>query len=194
MTPWCFLLLALMALLGCDQPSSGDTGNADKGNSAQPAGTAKLQPADVRLKIVDGPGYQAAVDAHQGKVVLVDYWATWCEPCKENFPHIVQLHRQHGDQGLVVLSLSLDHPDEEPIVRAFLAEQQATFDHLLSQFGNSDQSVSAYSYKGAVPLYKLYDRTGALRFHFTQFPEDYENGQDFEELDERVAELLAEKP
>jgi thiol-disulfide isomerase/thioredoxin len=189
---------ALLTLAGCGQPSSGGTSAS---GSTNPPGadqlavkSAALKPADVNLKVVDGPAHQAAIDAHKGKVVLVDYWATWCDPCKEKFPHIVQLHRDHGGQGLAVLSLSLDYPADEASVREFLASQDATFEHMLSKFGNSEDSVTTFKYKGAVPLYKLYDRKGELKYHFTQFPEDYENGQPIEDLDKRVAELLAEAP
>jgi thiol-disulfide isomerase/thioredoxin len=70
----------------------------------------------------------------KAKLTMVDAWATWCAPCKENFPHVVQMHRKYADQGLAVVSLSLDDPSQ-PQARAealkFLQRQKATFTNFL---------------------------------------------------------------
>src|SRR5215207_11502461 len=50
------------------------------------------------------------VRAHKGKVVVVDFWADYCAPCKKAFPHLVQLHQKHARDGLVVISVNLDDP------------------------------------------------------------------------------------
>ena len=60
---------------------------------ARPVASAPV--TEVKLDVVDGDGYPAALDEQHGNVVLVDFWATWCEPCTKNFPHIVELHHKH---------------------------------------------------------------------------------------------------
>jgi len=194
--------LLLFAVVGCDGPAD-DTGTNRKdgadgevgaetpaGNEEQPA----LAPDDIKLKVVDGEQYRAVLKQHAGKVLLVDYWALWCPPCKEKFPHIVELHEKHADQGLAVVSLSIDFPEDEPQVREFLAAQGAEFQNLLSKFGASTKSAEAYDFDGGVPLYKLYDRAGNLRYQFSGAPETLENGEPIENLDKRVHELLAKMP
>jgi thiol-disulfide isomerase/thioredoxin len=144
----------------------------------------------ITLRDVDGDGFRAAVAAHPGKVVLVDMWATWCAPCLEKFPYIVELHRSHRDKGLVVISLSVDEPDARDAVLKFLTEQQAEFDNLLGTYGVGTEAIDAFEYGGDVPFYKLYDRKGTLRH---QFSRDARDGiEPLENLDQRLAELLAE--
>lgn len=192
-------LLWLVALLlstaaGCERGSvvtDGDSSSSPPA-AAQQTPSNTLAPEDVKLTTVDGAAFRDAIAGHKGKVVLVDYWATWCDPCRENFPHIVDLHEQHVGDGLAVVSISTDDPEEEPQVRKFLAEQSATFENLLSEFGNGTKSADELDFDGGVPLYKLFDRQGKLRYQFSQFPEELENGQRMENVDERVKELLAE--
>ena len=151
----------------------------------------KLQ--DVKLQVVDAEGYRKVLEKHRGKVILVDFWATWCLPCLKHFPHTVELNRRFSDQGLAVISLSIDDSVEKKTVREFLAMQGATFDNLLSKFGTGTESLEAFNMRGGVPLFKLYDRQGKLRYQFGGAPEDLEGGQPIDQIDRRVEELLKEK-
>ena len=98
--------------------------------------------------------------------MLVDYWATWCEPCKELFPHTVALHHELAGQDLAVVSVSLDDADDEPEVLKFLAAQEATFENLRAETGASQQSAMGFEIDNGIPLMRLYDRTGKLRRTF----------------------------
>jgi len=61
----------------------------------------------------------------KGKVVLVDFWATWCQPCRRSIPHLIDLHEKYKDQGLEVVGMSLDNgPD---VVRPFVKQQAITY-------------------------------------------------------------------
>ena len=115
----------------------------------------------ISLAVIDKAGYDAALARHRGHVVLVDFWATWCGPCKEQFPHTVDLQRQFKEQGLDCISLSCDDPDEKESVLAFLRQHQATFENLLGSEGMEMVDVLEVN-NGALPHYRLYDREGKL--------------------------------
>jgi thiol-disulfide isomerase/thioredoxin len=148
---------------------------------------------DVALHVVDRAGYETALERLRGKVVLVDFWATWCLPCVEQLPHTLELGRRLADRGLAVVTVSCDEPADAPAVTEFLRGKDAAgATNLISQFGGSPQTMEAFEIEsGAVPFYKLYDRTGRLRQTFginpaakTQFkPAD---------IDAALDELLAE--
>lgn len=180
------------------------------GCNAPPA-DAPTEPASETIEAVDSPDaadpaadqitvnsanveqYQQLVDSHQGKVVLVDFWATWCPPCKMQFPHTVKLSHAHKDDGLAVISVSFDDPEAKEDVLAFLRKQNADFENLMSEFGSGVDSPEKFDIAGgAVPFYKLYDRSGKLRHEFSGDPEGIEGTEPIDTIDARVAELLAE--
>ncbi len=146
--------------------------------------------AEITLSEIDGEGLKAAIAAHSGDVVLIDMWATWCIPCREKFPHVVELSRNHAGEGLAVISLSIDDPAEREAVLEFLTEQGATFENYIGSYGLGTEATEAFEYGGEVPFYKLYDRTGVLRHQFSGDPRD--DIEPIESMDARVAELLAE--
>ncbi len=144
--------------------------------------------AEITVGIIDQAEYAEMLRRHRGKVVLVDFWATWCGPCLEMFPHTVTLHRRFADRGLVVVSLSVDDPEDEPAVRRFLAGQRATFENFISRHGTGTESFQAFELgEGGVPELKLYGRDGKLLKTF-----DANAGPiDLEQLDRAVEELLS---
>ncbi len=145
------------------------------------------------MRIVDRAGYDALLAERRGKVVLVDSWAQWCEPCVENFPHMVELANRHWDRGLAVVTVNMDAPEAAEKTTAFLKEQRAgAATHLISPFGGSSQSMEAFEIpNGALPCYKLYDRAGRLRQTFAPDPAAQKQFT-LQEIDAAVEQLLAE--
>ncbi len=148
----------------------------------------------VSLEVGDEKTFQEMLVKHHGQVVLVDFWATWCAPCMQQFPHTVALSQKHARDGLAVISVSMDEPDAREQVLGFLGTQQASFDNLLTTYGAGGAFVDAFGLRGDVPFYRLYDRQGKLRYSFSGDPSGLENCETIDQLDVRVVELLAEKP
>ncbi len=148
-----------VAHFGCAEP--------DQLNREQAA--EAVAPA-ISVRVADADEYQQTLSKLRGKVVLVDFWATWCAPCVKQFPHTVGLQRKYKDRGLAAISVSLDDPSEEPQVRDFLQKQDARFDNLLSKYGAGTESIDAFALPGPVPCYRVYDRAGELRHEFAVDP------------------------
>jgi thiol-disulfide isomerase/thioredoxin len=146
--------------------------------------------APVTIQVVDKAGYEAIIHKHAGKVVLVDFWATWCIPCKKLFPHTVHLHDEFSGQGLAVVSVSLDDAEAEAEALAFLKKSHATFDNLRVKSGGSDETFEAFEIaSGAIPHFKLYDRSGKLHRVFDVDP-SADKQFTAKDIEQAVKELL----
>jgi thiol-disulfide isomerase/thioredoxin len=103
---------------------------------ASAAGPTAGQSTDgqVSVRTVNYEELGKLIRGLKGKVVVVDFWADFCIPCKKEFPNLVQLHRKYGKDGLAAVSVSLDNPADQAArgrVEKFLARQGATFTNLL---------------------------------------------------------------
>jgi peroxiredoxin len=105
----------------------------------------------------DGGGVRLAELA--GRVVLLNFWATWCEPCREEMPAMERLARAYGPRGLVVLALSVDR-DAASVVPSFLRRHGLTFRVGL----DPDQAIARLYRVWALPSTFILDRTGAPLF------------------------------
>jgi len=64
------------------------------------------------FSLPDLSGHPVSLASFRGKVILLDFWATWCEPCREEIPHFVELQNKYGDQGLQIIGVSMDDGPE----------------------------------------------------------------------------------
>lgn len=75
-------------------------------NSPNAAGTASAPEGSVVIPTLDGS--TVSLDQYKGKVVLVNFWATWCEPCKAEIPWLIEFNHKYGSKGLVILGIAMD--------------------------------------------------------------------------------------
>jgi len=129
----------------------------------------------------------------KAKLTLVDAWATWCGPCKENFPHVVEMHQKYAGKGLAVISLSLDDRDKPKQVdeaREFLKEKKAVFTNFLlnEEFGDGFDKLNV----NAIPAVFLFGPDGKEVKRFTM--DDTDNQFTYEQVEKVIAAMLEGKP
>ncbi len=121
------------------------------------------------LPLIDLAGYKSLVAGYHGRPVLVTFWATWCGPCRDEFPMIASLAKEYGPQGLVVIGISLDEDTDLPLARKFLADTHPGFPNY-RQRGGIDvdafyQGVNP-DWRGTMPETDFYARDGHLARYF----------------------------
>ncbi len=112
--------------------------------------------------VIDSEGYQKLLEKHRGKPVVINFWATWCEPCRDEFPMLSELARQHAPQGLIVMGVSLDEDVDINLVRRFLARMNPVFTNYRKKPGKDETFINGVDLKwsGALPATFFYDREG----------------------------------
>ncbi len=105
-------------------------------------------------------------NAGTDKLLLVNFWATWCGPCTQEFPELQQMVRMYAKRQLQIVTVSINNPDEEKFVIAFLQEQHAINKNLLFSGTDSADAVKAFGtdWKGGVPYTVLIDTNGEVLY------------------------------
>jgi len=127
----------------------------------QPAVRAILRPANVRkaapqFALKDSSGNTISLKNYHGKVVLLDFWATWCTGCKKEIPWFSEFHGTYGAQGLAVVGVSMDEGGWS-VVKPFLAETHVPYPMLLGD----DTTAQRYRIQN-LPDTFLIDRQGRV--------------------------------
>jgi thiol-disulfide isomerase/thioredoxin len=112
--------------------------------------------------VVDLKGFRALLERNRGRPLVVTFWATWCEPCRDEYPMLNELVRQYLPQGLVVLGISLDEDAEITLVHHFLARNKPVFPNYRLGPGNPEEFANAVDpkWRGAIPATFFYSRDG----------------------------------
>ena len=171
-------IAALLVLSACSEG-----GPPPNSPSAAAAGGVKVGDVAPTLDVEAASG-KGRVSIPKGKVVLVDFWATWCGPCKESFPAYQDLYVKLHDSGFEILAVSADEPEEKANIPAWLAARgrKATF------LVGWDDTRSAPKRWGvsAMPTAFLVDRKGVVRHVHAKF----EGRADAEALEKQIKSLL----
>lgn len=165
-------VLLVVAAVACAAGGGG-------GASSPRAGAAP----DFALR--DLAGRTVRLSDHRGKVVLVNFWATWCVPCRVELPHLERLHRQYGRDGLVVLGVSIDGPDSSAEVDPQARRYGLTFPVLLDE---ETRVVALYNPKKTAPFTIIVGRDGQV----ARRREGYHAGDEVE-VEADIKALLAER-
>jgi thiol-disulfide isomerase/thioredoxin len=147
---------------------------------------------DVKLERLTWRQLQKRLANPSVKYTIVDAWSTTCGPCKENFPHVVAMHKKYATKGLAVVSLSLDDPSDKAAVaeaERFLKEKKAVFTNILldENLGDGFEKLNI----NAIPAVFIFGPDGKEVKRFTL--DDPNNQFTYDEVEKAVADLLDAK-
>ena len=147
--------------------------------SAGAAVTPSAGAPDFTLPSLDGPNLR--LQEQRGRVVMINFWATWCGPCRVEMPHLSKLYEKYRGSGFTVLAVNID---EDPHKAASLAKQLGMrFPVLL----DTEKKVSRLYDLSTMPSTVLVDRDGRVRFVHRGYRDGYEDT-----YDKQIRELLRE--
>lgn len=113
------------------------------------------QPAP-NFKVISTTGQTISRENYRGHVLILDFFATWCQPCRQSIPHLVEMNRKYGKQGLQILGISVDE-DGERAVKMFAEEFRVNYPLALA----GDPMTRAYGIR-SVPIMYLVDKKGII--------------------------------
>jgi thiol-disulfide isomerase/thioredoxin len=124
---------------------------------------AALGAASPGLTPIDETGFARTLSAHRGQIVLFDFWATWCQPCRAELPQLVELQEKYRGRGFVLLTVSADEPETEAAALQFLEKTGIRPPAYIKRVKNDEAFIDSIDPKwsGALPALFLYDRSGA---------------------------------
>ena len=176
---WRFLPLLLAVWICFETPAP----------AGSPAPTSLLRKPDAGagpiLKPVEAATLKAILKKKRGKAVMINLWATWCVPCREEFPDLIKLYGKYRAKGLELILVSVDDPQQRGQVEAFLKENGVTFPTYIS----AEQSYEALidfldpDWIGGFPTTFVIDRKGRLTRSLV-------GGQNYQVFHKAVASLL----
>jgi len=113
---------------------------------------------DFKLKDLDGNWFR--LRDHAGEVVYVNFWATWCVPCRREMPHIQALWDEYGDQGLVVVGVNTDSAQNKSKIKPYVKRQRVDY---LTVLDPDNNVLDAYNPTRDLPYAVLIDQSGNIK-------------------------------
>jgi peroxiredoxin len=179
------LVFALASCGASPAPAAGTAGAGGNEGAKSAARSGGGSVSDFTLNDVDGRAH--ALSDYLGKnVILISFWATWCEPCKKEMGQLQTLYDAHKDEGLMILSISMDEPETQGDARPFVKQRGFTFPVLIDAESNVTNQLNP---RRAAPFSLIIDRNQRIVWDH----EGYVPG-DEKKIDEAVLSALGLPP
>lgn len=177
--PLLFPTILLILLIGCGQGSSKDDPSPPtKGRT----GEKRDSPIDFTLSDITGSpgsGQIYTLSEQKGKVVFLNFWATWCPPCRAEIPELIALYNKYKSEGLLILGIGLD---KESSLKKFAEEKGMNY----PAFVGNEKIAKDYKVQG-IPATYIIDKEGKIAFHHVGFSPGVEKT-----LEQEITTLLRE--
>ncbi len=162
-------------------PNPEEVGEVERGEAAASPSPSGAEAPDFTLEDLDGDEFH--LSEHIGdEVILLNFWATWCEPCRIEMPHLDRIQREYRDQDLRIVAISMDGPESVARVRPHVSRYDFSFTVLLDQ---ESEVTQIYNPRRAAPFNALIGRSGSIVWSH----EGYSPG-DEQELEAQIRQAL----
>jgi len=141
------ILLLFVSFLACNIDS-----NKNKAN-------------DVSVRLINEAGLEQLLSQRDGKVLFLNVWATWCVPCREEFPDLVKLAKNYSGNNIEFVGISVDYPDEiDSKIIPFMKNQQVNFTNFVQNFNKQENLINRLNkdWNGALPATFIFNKKGNL--------------------------------
>lgn len=178
------LALALCTGTGCKKKDTTDETQAVASNSQEPVELVaqaeetvqvpiNVKPAPDENTIAEGHAFptlefaslrggQINLASLKGKVVLIDFWATWCGPCRRTMPDLVETYREYHDQDFEIIGISLD--EDRSQLEQYMQDMEITWPQYFDGLGWNNKVAKRFGVRG-IPHVVLVDKNGAVNFN-----------------------------
>ena len=168
------LLVCATLLIACHKKSDKKL-EAKNDNQSEQA-----QNIEIEIKKLNESGLDQLIAQRNGKFLFLNVWATWCVPCREEFPDLVKLAYVYKNTDVEIVGLSVDYPDEiESKIIPFLRQNKVNFQNYVQNFESQENLISKLNknWGGAIPATFVFDTMGVQK-SFLSGPHDYEQFKD----------------
>jgi peroxiredoxin len=138
--------------------------------------------AAPELRLKDMTGKEVSLSDYKGRVVVLNFWATWCPPCRKEIPDFIELQTNYGEQGLQFIGVAMDE-EGAPKIQAYLDKQPINYPIWVGEAGPVQEKFGALN---AIPVTYLIDRQGMIRAKYVGIRKKAV-------VEEMIRPLLAEK-
>lgn len=123
------------------------------------AGSTRGEEVAPELALRDLSGHPQSLESYRGKIVVLNFWATWCEPCMEEMPMLVNAQKRYGERGVTVIAVSLDDASARAQVEKFVRKKKVKFPVWV---GGTVEDLERLGLGEALPATAFFDAEGRL--------------------------------
>jgi thiol-disulfide isomerase/thioredoxin len=153
-----FVAVALVAAaLGFLVNSASRTGSPGPAQTPAPPSPAEGAPALIGASLADLAGRMQPLAQWRGKILVVNFWATWCAPCREEIPALIEVQEELAARGVQIVGIAIDQPDK---VRSYAAEMGINYPILVGELDAMELARVEGNATGGLPFTVIVDRRG----------------------------------